>query len=147
MSIQSFLSDLLTFDYSVESGPISDSFGIDWSYSISSDLDFTGKSGVSYAQQSSFSTSSVARDYSAEDEFMWDLQGPQSPGGISYSTEGDGSVQYDSFRGTSVDNASSGALDIDVANVSLAGNIDVEVDTEILGADYFPAFRITDTFL
>lgn len=143
MPIRSTLSDLLTFDITIDNGPIFDNLGIEWSLSISSDLDFNGPSGVAYAQSVSFMSTSAARDIALEDTFAWFFDGPQSASGFAYGTEGESSTYYDSYRGTSVDNYSEGYFYAD-GSPSVQAQSSAHYDTTLLDYDIIPVIDMGD---
>ncbi|MGR3805584.1 hypothetical protein [Marinibacterium profundimaris] len=146
MGIRSTLSNLLTFDITIDNGPIADAIGIDWSINLSSDLDFTGPSGFSYGRSFSFESSSTARDIAIGDAFAFNFEGPQSEDGFSYSQQSQWVNMYESYRGTSIENYGQSAFGVD-NTPGLQAQYAEYFDSTVLGADYLPPIEVGEFIL
>ena len=146
MAIRNTLSNLLTFDVTLDSGPIADALGIEWTLNLSSDLDFTGPSSVFYGRSFSFESSSTARDIAVGDQFAFNFNGPQSEDGFSYSEQSRWVNTYESYRGTSVENYGQSAFAVD-NTPGIQGQYGEYFDSAVLGEDFLPPIEVGEFIL
>ncbi|MGR3802711.1 hypothetical protein [Marinibacterium profundimaris] len=150
--IKDFLSNALTYDFQISSGPVAAAFGVNWSVGTASELEFYdpgepgyADGGAAYARTTYASFSSPVSGFAAATSSAKSFERPGATDGLNFMSTDTSGINYADALGTGVLFQAASSRELDLDDFLFEQTVEAGGTSAVLGLDLLPGFTYEDT--